>query len=313
MAKQIKLISEIFNVNTGNFGVEVETDHGQMVPALNPHYGFDLELLKKGLLWQDPRHGEQNLLLTGPTGAGKTSFVEQLCARLGVQVWRVMCHGRMEFQELLGGFKLVAKQTGGTETVWCDGPLIQAAKAGGTLLLDEGNFISPAAIGGLNSVLDGAPILIPETGELVRPAEGFRVAFTGNAVNGGDDVSSYRGTQRMNMALLDRFMTLEVGYLPELEEAKILNRVLPMLPGNMISGFLKVTSAIRALHIRGDLETTLSTRVILRWAKLYLMASPKLTSTRAKALWALDFAHLQACRPEERGAIQQQVELVFEA
>lgn len=313
MAKQIKLISDLFGIDAGKFGVEVETELGPMVPALNPHYGFNIDLLRKGLMWQDKRCEEQNLLLSGPTGAGKTSFVEQLCARLGIQVWRVMCHGRMEFQELLGGFKLAAKPGGGSETVWVDGPLVNAAKAGGTLLLDEANFISPAAIGGLNSVLDGAPILIPETGELVRPAQGFRIAFTGNAVNGGDDVSSYRGTQRMNMALLDRFMTLEVGYLSELEEAKILHRVYPALTGEVISALLKVTSSVRALHIKGELETTLSTRVLLRWAKMYLRAPLTANNPRTKALWALDFAHLQACRPEERGAIQQQVELVFVA
>lgn len=311
--KQMQLISTLFGVDTGNpsAGVEVEMEPGLMTPALNPHHGFDKDLLQKGMMWQDPRFGEQNLILTGPTGAGKTSFVEQLCARLGIQVWRVMCHGRMEFQELVGGFKLVATSNGGTETVWVDGPLTCAAKAGGTLLLDEGNFISPAAFGGLNSVLDGAPILIPETGDVVRPAEGFRVAFTGNSVNSGDDAKSYRGTQRMNMALLDRYLTVEVDYLTELEEAKVVNRVVPQLVGDTIKAMLKVASAVRELHKKGDIESTLSTRVLLRWAKLYVGAPKRISSARDRALWSLDFAHLRAIRPEERGAINGQIELLF--
>lgn len=310
MPKQLKGIRDLFGVDAKNFGVEVEVEPGPMVPKENPHYGFNLDLLRTGILWQDQNIGEQNLLLTGPTGAGKSSFVEQLCARLGVQVWRVMCHGRMEFEDLLGSNRLVAKQ-GGTETVWVDGPLVSAARAGGTLLLDEGNFISPAAIGGLNSVLDGAPILVPATGEQVIPAPGFRVALAGNAVNGGDNVSSYRGTQRMNMALLDRFMVIEVDYLPELEEAKILHRALPNLTGDAITNMLKLTNAVRNLHCRGEMEATISTRVLMRWAKLFLRTPEAIKGLRERALWALDLAHLRTCRPEERGAIRQQVELVF--
>lgn len=311
--KVARLISEVFGVQTANpnAGVMVENEPGAMTPSIDPHYVFDPDLLKQGLMWQDERFCEQNFILTGPTGAGKSSFIEQLCARLGVQVWRVMCHGRMEFQELLGGFKLVAAPGGGTETIWVDGPLIQAARAGGTLLLDEGNFISPAAIGGLNSVLDGAPILIPETGELVRPMPGFRVAFTGNAVNGAEDSASYRGIQRMNMALLDRFMTAEVGYMPALQEAILLNRFFPQLTGDTVQVLVKIANSIRTLHTQGDIEATMSTRVLIRWGKLYLNAPKQLSTPRQRALWAINLAHLRAVRPDERMVIEQLVELEF--
>lgn len=281
----------------------------RMTPTCDANHFFSKDLLKLGLMWIDDNIGEQNLLITGPKGAGKSSFISQLCARLGIQLWRVACHGRLEFQELVGGFRVVARN-GGTDMIWVDGPLVSAARVGGVLLLDEGNFLSPSALGALNTVLDGSPILIPETGELVIPARGFRVAFTGNAVNGGDDAASHKGIQRMNTAFLDRFLCGEVDYLPETEEAQVLNRTVPDLEGDVIQKMVKLATAVRKQHKNGEMEATLSTRVLCRWGNLLLRAPSRLDQ-KEQAKWSIDFAHLAAIDPVERSAIHTVLEATF--
>ncbi len=86
----------------------------------------------------------------------------------------------LKFQELIG--RVVLNKDGSTG--WQDGPAIQAAKAGGILLLDEMNFLRPSVVGGLNALLDAGRYVIPETGEDVPIHPDFRIAATANAVSG---------------------------------------------------------------------------------------------------------------------------------
>lgn len=261
------------------FGVAFKRTVPVTVPALRPgmqvpareEYTFSSEMVKFLFAWDAGHLPRKNLLLTGPTGSGKTSLIEQYAARMNREVIRVGCHGRMEFQELLGGQRLTRDEQGGVVTTYQDGPLVTAMRQGAILLLDEANFLSPAVVGGLNGVLDGAPLLNPDTGEVIRPHAGFRIAATGNAVDGGADAANYRGAQKQNIALLDRYLAVEVDYMSPQDEAKILHRAAGNLTGEVIDLLVRVAAEVRTGFKEGSIGATLSTRVLVAWGRMLEM------------------------------------------
>lgn len=114
------------------------------------------------------------LSLTGDTGTGKTSLVEQACARLNWPLEPFSSHDRATMFELVGGQRLVDGNT-----VWEDGPLLSAMRHGAVLLIDEVNVMPPEVLTGLNRVMERYTYLIPETGEIVKAHPDFRIAITG--------------------------------------------------------------------------------------------------------------------------------------
>ena len=112
--------------------------------------------------------------ITGLSGNGKTLMVEQGCARANREYIRVQITPETDEDDLIGGFRLV-----NGETVFSEGPVIKAMKAGAILLIDELDRGSNKIMC-LQGVLEGKPILIKKTGEVVEPATGFNVIATAN-------------------------------------------------------------------------------------------------------------------------------------
>ena len=157
------------------------------------------------------------IFVTGLSGNGKTTMIEQACARLKREFYRVNITAQTDEDDLLGGFRLIDGNT-----VWCDGPVIRAMKAGGVLLLDE------IDLGGhlmmcLQPVLEGKGVYVKKINEWVQPAAGFTILATANTKGQGDDTGKFSGTGMMNEAMLDRFhFTMEQPYATATTERKIL-------------------------------------------------------------------------------------------
>ena len=157
------------------------------------------------------------IYVTGLSGNGKTLMVEQVCAKLKRECYRVNITRQTDEDDLLGGFRLINGQT-----VWQDGPVVTAMKQGGVLLLDEIDLGS-ANLMCLQPVLEGKGVFLKKIGQWVTPAAGFTVFATANTKGKGSDDGRFVGTGVMNEAMLDRFpVTLEQPYPTKATEKKIL-------------------------------------------------------------------------------------------
>ena len=158
-----------------------------------------------------------NVFITGLSGNGKTLMVEQVCAKLKRECYRVNITRQTDEDDLLGGFRLI-----NGNTVWQDGPVVSAMKNGGVLLLDEIDLGS-ANLMCLQPVLEGKGVFLKKIGQWVTPADGFTVFATANTKGKGSDDGRFVGTGIMNEAMLDRFpVTLEQPYPTRATEKKIL-------------------------------------------------------------------------------------------
>jgi cobaltochelatase CobS len=226
----------------------------QFVPDIDASYVFRKEHLRTIQFWATGV--EKNILLQGETGTGKTSLIEQVAARLNWPTFTVGCHGGLEFQELIGRVTLQADGSTG----WADGPLIAAMRAGGIFLLDEMNFLKPEVAGGLNTVLQATAYSIPETGELVKAHPDFRIAATGNAMDGVGK-GAYRGTQTTNIALLARFtLGIRVKYMSVADEELMISAKAPGIASKVANYLAEVADMARKSHADGLLKAPMSPR-----------------------------------------------------
>jgi len=254
-------IKELFDINAKDQAtIEVgEGDH-PLIPTIEP-YIFRDDLIWDILAWHATGIGA--LFLTGPTGSGKSSLVEQVAARLRIPLYAVNAHSRMETPELKGRFVV---RDG--SMVWVDGPLVRAMKEEAWFLLDEIDLLDPATTAGLNNVLEKRPLYIEETGEWVTAGPGFRFAATGNTNGGGDSTGLYCGTLQQNIAARDRFTpVLRVGYPNEEQESAALMRACPSLPEDIRTSMIQVANGVRTAFMAGEVDVPLSTRVLIFWAK----------------------------------------------
>lgn len=282
----------------------------EYTPTINENYRFrpDLRLAMLYFL-MGPRDG---LYIHGPTGAGKSSLVEQTAARLGREVFKISCHERMEFPDFTG---LYIK--GGHEHV--EGPLTLAMKRGGIALFDEWDQLPPSTGIGLNGVLDGQPLLIPETGELVKPHPMFRIAATGNSAGSGDSLRIYKGVKAQNAAALDRFASLVVDYMSAEEELEVLNKSFaspegkPLLAEPVSKAMIEVANEVRGLF-KACRETgmnhTVTTRTLLRWARRSLDMA-KSASVQYPVMAAFEIAFLNRLDEDQRLAVEGIVARIF--
>ena len=245
-------------------------DAHPQIPVVKP-YRFRPDLLRAVIAYLHDAGGDA-LYLTGPTGAGKTSLITQLAARLNWPVQAVTCHGRMELSSLVGQFVLT---NGSTQFV--HGPLATAVKEGHLLILNESDLMDPAELAGLNDIIEGQPLVIAENGgEVIKPHPMFRLFATGNSAGSGDTSGLYQGVLRQNLAFMDRFRVVHVDYpAPELEKAVVLAAV-PAMQADIIDKMLLVAAEIRRLFVGTDrdapeLTVTMSTRTLVRWAYLSVM------------------------------------------
>lgn len=221
----------------------------------------------------------------------------------------------MEFPELIGHH--IVRQ-GNMEFEY--GPLALAMKYGGMFLCNELDLIEPSTAAGLNGILDGQPLCIPENGgELIVPHSMFRFAATANSNGGSDETGLYQGVLRQNLALMDRFVLCEVTYPKQEAEEQLLEKTAPQLPDALRKKMVEYANEVRRLFMgesgnsynSGSIEITFSTRSLLRWADLTIRYQPLANQGIQPVAYALDRALGFRASRESRAMLHELVQRIF--
>ena len=206
--------------------------------------------------------------ITGLSGNGKTFSVEQACAQLGRELIRVNITIETDEDDLIGGFRLI-----NGDTVWHNGPVIEALERGAILLLDEIDLASNKILC-LQSILEGKGVFLKKIGRFVKPAKGFNVIATANTKGKGSDDGRFIGTNVLNEAFLERFpVTFEQEYPTVATETKILNKLCD--DENFCKRLADWADIIRKTFYDGGIEEIISTRRLVHIVKAYSIFGDK--------------------------------------
>ena len=157
--------------------------------------------------------------ISGLSGNGKTFMAEQACAKLKLQVIRVQINPETDEDDLIGGFRLI-----NGETVFAKGPVLKAMESGSILLLDEIDRATNKIMC-LQGILEGKPVLVKKTGDIVKPAPGFNVIATANTKGKGSEDGRFTAASIIDDAFLERFnISIDQKFPSKSIEEKILNR-----------------------------------------------------------------------------------------
>ena len=214
------------------------------------------------------------VFITGLSGNGKTMGVTQACAENRREMIRVNVTIETDEDDLLGGYRLKDGQT-----VWQNGPVIEAMERGAILLLDEIDLASNKIMC-LQPILEGSGIFVKKINKFVKPAEGFNVIATANTKGQGSEDGKFIGTNVLNEAFLERFpITFEQKYPSVKIEEKILIKTLEK-NGKKDQSFCKklVTWAdvIRKTFFDGGVDEIISTRRLVHIVQAFTIFKDKL-------------------------------------
>lgn len=202
------------------------------------------------------------LLLKGPTGSGKSRFVEYMAQELGQQLITVSCHEETSATDLIGRFIIK-----GAETVWIDGPLTMAVKNGYILYLDEVAEARPDVIVAIHSLTDHRrELFIDKLGETVKAHPEFMLVASFNP-------GYQKGFKELKPSTRQRFVALSFDYPTAKAEAEILVAE-SGVDKDIAQKLVAIASKIRNLTELG-LTETVSTRLLVDAAKLIHNGLPK--------------------------------------
>ena len=211
--------------------------------------------------------------ITGLSGNGKTFSVEQACAQLKRELIRVNVTIETDEDDLIGGFRLV-----NGETVWHNGPVIEALQRGAVLLLDEIDLASSKILC-LQPILEGKGIFLKKIGKYIAPSKGFNVLATANTKGKGSDDGRFIGTNVLNEAFLERFpVTFEQEYPSPATEQKILEGIsldLGIEDRDFCKRLVDWADIIRKTFYDGGIDEIISTRRLVHIVKAYSVFNHK--------------------------------------
>ncbi|HEY7768600.1 AAA family ATPase, partial [Longimicrobium sp.] len=195
------------------------------------------------------------VMLKGPTGCGKTRFVEHVAWRLGRPLVTVACHDDLSASDLTGRFLIR-----GGETVWVDGPLTTAARAGAICYLDEVVEARQDTVVVIHPLTDDRRLLpIDKTGEIIEAAPGFQLVISYNP--------GYQHAMKdLKPSTRQRFVALEFDFPSAEREAEIVAREGGVDVG-LARRLVRLAAAVRRLRDQGLAEVP-STRLLVATARL---------------------------------------------
>lgn len=222
------------------------------VQAARPYYrpvGAEVETFRQAHRCRLP------LLLKGPTGCGKSRFVEAMAAELGRELVTVACNDETSATDLLG--RWIVR---GGDTVWQDGPVTRAVRTGAILYLDEIAEAREDVIVVLHPLSDHRrQLFVDRIDETLLAPDGFMLIVSYNP-------GYRRGLRELKPSTRQRFVSLRFDYPPEDVEAEIV-RVEAGVDAKTAKRLVTLAAKIRKLEELG-LGETVSTRQLVAAGKL---------------------------------------------
>ncbi len=242
------------------------TDTKALIPSKDSNFVpfgnyTDLEsIIKSGIFY--PAY------ISGPTGNGKSTMVEQICAKHKRPLIRVNLNMMTDEDQLIGSKTL---EDGNVKVV--EGPVLIAMRTGTTLLLDEIDAGSANTLLCLQPILEGKPYYFKLKNEMIIPAEGFNILATANTKGKGSDDGRYIGTNVLNEAFLERFaVTFNQEYPNAKVEVKIIKNLMQTyscVDDEFAETLVKWADAIRRTFEDGGVDETITTRRMIHIVRAF--------------------------------------------
>ena len=219
-------------------------------------------------LFEHAYNNQLPLLIKGPTGCGKTRFIEHMAAKLGRPLYTIACHDDLTAADLVGRHLI-----GDGETYWHDGPLTKAVREGAICYLDEVVEARKDTTVVLHPLSDNRRILpIERTGEVLKAAPEFMLVVSYNP--------GYQNLLKgMKPSTRQRFVAMRFDYPDSATEIEIIQKeaeIDSVLAGKLI----ELAHALRALKDH-DLEESASTRLLVYAATLIKSGFDPIEACRA--------------------------------
>jgi len=245
---------------------------GDIIPKKDPvfvsfgNYTDIKSIIKSGMFYP--------VFITGLSGNGKTMGVTQACAENRKELIRVNITIETDEDDLLGGYRLKDGQT-----VWQNGPVIEAMERGAILLLDEIDLASNKIMC-LQPILEGSGVFVKKINKFVKPKDGFNVIATANTKGQGSEDGKFIGTNVLNEAFLERFpITFEQKYPSVSVEKKILSNTLKVAgkkDDNFVEKLVTWADVIRKTYFDGGVDEIISTRRLVHIVQAFAIFGNKM-------------------------------------
>ena len=195
------------------------------------------------------------VMLKGPTGCGKSRFVEHMAHELGRPLVTVACHDDLSASDLTGRFLIR-----GTDTVWTDGPLTTAVRTGAICYLDEVVEARQDTLVVIHPLTDDRRILpLEKTGELLEAAPGFQLVISYNP-------GYQHALKDLKPSTRQRFVAMEFDFPPAAQEAEIVQHEAGVT-ANVARALVDVAHQVRRLRDQGLAEGP-GTRLLVSTGRL---------------------------------------------
>ena len=212
----------------------------------------------------------RRVLVQGYHGTGKSTYIEQVAARLNWPCVRVNLDSHVSRIDLIGKDAIVLKD-GKQITEYREGILPWALQRPCALVFDEYDAGRPDVMFVIQRVLEvEGKLTLLDQNKVIHPHPSFRLFATSNTIGLGDTTGLYHGTHALNQGQLDRWnLVATLNYLPAEEEAAIVAAKVPSFANRQedLRGMVALANLTRQSFMQGDISTVMSPRTVISWAE----------------------------------------------